>query len=181
MFDQSAPLSTVRQQLQQLIQGKLLIGHGLTKDLAALGVSHPPSLCLDTMSYPEFASKSGSARSLKHLAEKHLGLQIQQPRLQRRAGSKKGWSGKGSAAGRGNKTARQQQGWSAVEGHEGYTGHDPLEDAAAVMLLYQQVVRPHTYQGLVEEQTAQLLEQMRHFQQQQQQQQQESQEEQEDA
>jgi hypothetical protein len=177
MFDQSPPLTTVCQQLQQLIQGKLLIGHGLIKDLAALGASHPPSLCFDTMNHPAFASKSGSARSLKYLAEKHLGLQIQQPRSRRR-GRKGNRAGVAEVTGRSDARRQQQQeqlgkGQEQSSGgvYEGYTGHDPLEDAAAVMLLYQQVVRPQTYEGLVEQQTAQLLEDMRRFQQQQQQEQ----------
>jgi hypothetical protein len=46
-------------QLQQLAAGRLLLGHGLAKDLAALGMSHPQHLMFDTMTHPAFCNKVG--------------------------------------------------------------------------------------------------------------------------
>jgi hypothetical protein len=50
-------LPAVVLQLQQLAAGRLLLGHGLAKDLAALGLSHPQQLLFDTMSHPAFRNK----------------------------------------------------------------------------------------------------------------------------
>lgn len=51
------PLSEVVQQLQALAAGKLLVGHGLAKDLSALGLKHPQHLMYDTMTHPAFCNR----------------------------------------------------------------------------------------------------------------------------
>ena len=45
------PLSEVRRQLAALLQGRILVGHHLRKDLAALGLSHPADATRDTLQY----------------------------------------------------------------------------------------------------------------------------------
>lgn len=104
----------VRQQLQQLLVNQILVGHGLSKDLAALGLQHPRSLQYDTISHPAFCNKAGNSRNLKWLAKQHLGLDIQ--------------SKPANPAKRADKGKRRQK-----------AQHDPEEDAVAVMKLYQQV------------------------------------------
>jgi hypothetical protein len=46
--------------LQQQCAGKMLLGHGLAKDLAALRMSHPQHLLFDTMTHPAFCNKVGA-------------------------------------------------------------------------------------------------------------------------
>ena len=52
------------------------MGHGLQKDLQSLGLSHPPQLTRDTMTYAPFQAR-GHARKLKALAAELLGSTIQ--------------------------------------------------------------------------------------------------------
>lgn len=56
------------------------MGHGLVKDLQALGLSHPDSLTTDTMRFRKFQRKGGTARKLKDLAQAFLGHSIQTER-----------------------------------------------------------------------------------------------------
>ena len=67
------------------IQGQLLVGHGLKKDLHSLGLSHPQHLIRDTMSFEVFQSR-GHARKLKALALELLGNNIQMGRHRARWG-----------------------------------------------------------------------------------------------
>lgn len=71
-------LPTILQQLQDLVADQLLLGHGLAKDLAALGFDHPQALRFDTMTHPAFCNKAGNARTLKQLAKQFLSQDIQQ-------------------------------------------------------------------------------------------------------
>lgn len=70
-------LEQVLQDLRALIQGRRVVGHGINKDLAALGIDHPAALTYDTMSLPLFQNKAGNSKSLKKLALQHLGQNIQ--------------------------------------------------------------------------------------------------------
>lgn len=117
-------LADVRQQLKSLLTNKILIGHGLAKDLAALGLSHPQNRRYDTITYPGFCNRAGNAKTLQDLSKQFLNLDIQQ---QPRQGQTRG-SGS-QRRGRGGSARRRQRGGQ----------HDPEEDAAAVMKLYQQV------------------------------------------
>ena len=60
----------------------ILIGHGLAKDLHALGIVDEDVLRtrekFDTMTFPKFQGKGGNARSLKRLAKDILGVDIQE-------------------------------------------------------------------------------------------------------
>lgn len=71
-------LPAILQQLQDLVADQLLLGHGLAKDLAALGFDHPQALRFDTMTHPAFCNKAGNARTLKQLARQFLSQDIQQ-------------------------------------------------------------------------------------------------------
>lgn len=167
-------LPTVLQQLQQLTAGQLLLGHGLAKDLAALGFDHPTDLQFDTMTHPAFCNSSGNSKNLKQLARQYLAQDIQQqPQQQgrrRRRGRPAGsqqqqqrhplmdpqWEAEQQevqlqelqhAVPLPAQQQQQQQGQvdvvaaaqSALPAGSGRSGHDPEEDAAAVMRLYQQV------------------------------------------
>jgi len=75
------PAGRVAEQVAQLLRGRLLVGHGLAKDLAALGLGGAPGLCqYDTMAFPPFQNAAGNARSLAALAAQHLQVrQLQAP------------------------------------------------------------------------------------------------------
>ena len=72
----SPPLPAVAPRVAAAIEGQLLVGHGLQKDLQSLGLSHPPRLIRDTMTYAPFQAR-GHARRLKALAAELLGSTIQ--------------------------------------------------------------------------------------------------------
>ena len=58
----------------------ILIGHGLGKDLHALGITEDLQQNrhkFDTMTFPKFQGKGGNARSLRRLAHDCLGEIIQ--------------------------------------------------------------------------------------------------------
>lgn len=111
-----APLQEVLARVRLLLVDHLLLGHGLNNDLTALGLTAdvPPAQRLDTMTHPGFANRGGGARSLAILAARHLGATVQGKR-----------GGPRAPGGGGVPTAR--------------AAHDPVQDAAAVMLLYQRV------------------------------------------
>ena len=57
--------------------GRLLIGYGLSKDLTALGVTHPSALQKDLMRCSKFQNRNGQARRLQDVAKQYLGQAIQ--------------------------------------------------------------------------------------------------------
>jgi RNA exonuclease 4 len=79
------PLEQVRSLVKNILHGKILIGHALENDLAALNISHPWHDIRDTANYPPFMKeiRDGEDRSimaprkLKELAWDHLGRDIQ--------------------------------------------------------------------------------------------------------
>ncbi|KAL7520055.1 hypothetical protein ACHAWX_004809 [Stephanocyclus meneghinianus] len=79
------PLEQVRCLVKNILHGKILIGHALENDLAALKITHPWHDIRDTASYPPFMKeiRDGEDRSilrprkLKELAWDHLGRDIQ--------------------------------------------------------------------------------------------------------
>lgn len=73
-------LSEVRRQLVERMEGRLVVGHNLSKDLLALGITEkmvPPGLRRDTMAYSALQNEKGCGRSLAGLAEVKLGRTIQ--------------------------------------------------------------------------------------------------------
>lgn len=51
LWQGGTPLSEVRAELAALLEGRILVGHHLRKDLGALGLSHPESATRDTLQY----------------------------------------------------------------------------------------------------------------------------------
>ena len=51
MWQFAAPLGEVRQRLVELLEGRILVGHHLRKDLKALALAHPEEATRDTLSY----------------------------------------------------------------------------------------------------------------------------------
>eukprot|EP00879_Flechtneria_rotunda_P007678 GHRR01008051.1.p1 GENE.GHRR01008051.1~~GHRR01008051.1.p1 ORF type:complete len:429 (+),score=108.12 GHRR01008051.1:504-1790(+) len=150
------PLAEVKQHIQQNLQGKMLVGHNLAKDLAALGLSHPQYLRFDTMTHPAFQNRAGNSKNLKQLARVFLGVKIQHQirrQIQRQGNTTK--SKKQQQRQQGSNHVQQKQ--QGAQLHVSRSGHDPEEDAVAVMKLYQQVVVPTTYEGQVAAATHELL------------------------
>jgi hypothetical protein len=59
-------LEVVRAQVAALLKGKILIGHGLDVDLAALGLSHPGCDMRDTATYPPYMKKQSVTTTDSH-------------------------------------------------------------------------------------------------------------------
>lgn len=81
--DEAASLTEVRKMVKDVLHGKILIGHALENDLAALQITHPWHDIRDTANYPPFMKKSESDRAvlrprkLKTLVRDKLGRDIQ--------------------------------------------------------------------------------------------------------
>lgn len=83
LAEQALDLQVVRQNVLELLEGRILIGHALKNDLTALGIHHPWFLTRDTAKYEPFLKMSyhgiPCARKLKDLAAEHLSREIQVP------------------------------------------------------------------------------------------------------
>merc|ERR1712233_95124 len=87
MGESAMPLHEVQQVVTSILQGKILIGHGLKNDLAVTGIHHPWCDIRDTATYVPFmrTQESRSAedqstlcpRKLKDLVFEKLGNHIQ--------------------------------------------------------------------------------------------------------
>lgn len=72
------PFEEVQQDVAELIEGRILVGHALKKDLAVLMLSHPRRDVRDTSRHRQFRALSmGKAPALKRLASEVLGVEIQ--------------------------------------------------------------------------------------------------------
>ncbi|KAI8475493.1 MAG: ribonuclease H-like domain-containing protein [Monoraphidium minutum] len=74
-------LEDVLERVSRSVEGRTLVGHGLTKDLKVLLLSHPRRDIRDTAKYPPFMFSRGGKRrpqALRQLAKKELGLDIQE-------------------------------------------------------------------------------------------------------
>jgi DNA polymerase III epsilon subunit-like protein len=74
-------LSNVRETLIDIVKDRLVVGHNITKDLSALGITEkhvPVSRRRDTMRYPQLQNEKGCGRALAELAQVKLGRKIQQ-------------------------------------------------------------------------------------------------------
>uniref|UniRef100_A0A1B0BYU6 RNA exonuclease 4 n=1 Tax=Glossina palpalis gambiensis TaxID=67801 RepID=A0A1B0BYU6_9MUSC len=69
----------VQDQVKKLIQGKILVGHGIAKDLGVLQIKHPYPLIRDTARYKPLCRlvANGRTPSLKCITHAILGLDIQ--------------------------------------------------------------------------------------------------------
>lgn len=81
--DAALTLSEVRKIVKAILHGKILIGHALENDLAALQIDHPWHDIRDSANYPLFMKVSESdstilrPRKLKELVREYLGRDIQ--------------------------------------------------------------------------------------------------------
>ncbi|KAB1279806.1 RNA exonuclease 4 [Camelus dromedarius] len=76
---QGEEFEVVQKEVAGLLKGRILVGHALHNDLKALFLGHPKKKIRDTQKYKPFRSQVKSGRpSLKLLAEKILGIQVQQ-------------------------------------------------------------------------------------------------------
>lgn len=75
--------SEVREAMEKLLIGKILVGHALKNDLSVLMISHPRSETRDTAKYKPFMRPSGRAggkmrpRKLRDLVAENVGMEIQ--------------------------------------------------------------------------------------------------------
>lgn len=64
--------------VSSILAGKIIVGHGLENDLAALKFFYPKKYLRDTANYNMFRYyNNGKAPSLKELAKEHLNLEVQ--------------------------------------------------------------------------------------------------------
>ena len=81
--DSAMELAEVRKMVKNVLGGKILTGHALENDLAALQITHPWHDTRDTASYPPFMKKGEAdatvllPRKLKELVRDKLGSDIQ--------------------------------------------------------------------------------------------------------
>lgn len=72
-------LEEVQNDVSNILDGKILIGHALRNDLEALMLSHPQRDLRDTAKYPPYKKIAGGHQPrLKILAAEFLGLKIQE-------------------------------------------------------------------------------------------------------
>jgi len=81
--DEALSLTAVRKMVKDILHGKILIGHALENDLAALQIVHPWHDIRDSANYPPFMKKERKdgtilrPRKLKELVREKLGRDIQ--------------------------------------------------------------------------------------------------------
>ena len=68
----------VQNEVAKLLEGKRLVGHGLSADLKALMLQHPKQKLRDTAEYKPFRRANGAKESLKNLAKLECGIDIQE-------------------------------------------------------------------------------------------------------
>lgn len=72
------PFTEVQNDVANLLDGRILVGHALRNDLSTLLLSHPKRDLRDTARHPKFRIESrGKAPALRNLAKSELGLDIQ--------------------------------------------------------------------------------------------------------
>lgn len=70
------PIEIARREVEQIVQGKILVGHAIKNDLSALGIRHPPAFVRDTSIYFK-QMFNGKVPSLKRLSETLLNVKVQ--------------------------------------------------------------------------------------------------------
>lgn len=76
---QGEKFEVVQKEVADMLKGRILVGHALHNDLKVLFLDHPKKKIRDTQKYKPFKSQVKSGRpSLKLLAERILGIQVQQ-------------------------------------------------------------------------------------------------------
>ena len=78
LLRKARPFDVVQQEVADLIADRLIVGHDIRHDLAALGLPHPKKDVRDTCRYPPYRELvSGSTPGLRMLSQKVLGVKIQ--------------------------------------------------------------------------------------------------------
>ena len=73
-----APLfADVQRQVADMLKSRILVGHGLENDLAALLFHHPTRMTRDTARYAPLMRAPGVPHALRFLAQRELGVKIQ--------------------------------------------------------------------------------------------------------
>ena len=75
--DKALEFGTVRTLVQNVLRGKLLVGHGLVNDLKVFHLNHPWHMIRDSATYQPLLRFNLQPRRLKELARVELGLLIQ--------------------------------------------------------------------------------------------------------
>lgn len=75
--DKALEFGTVRTLVQNVLRGKLLVGHGLVNDLKVFHLSHPWYMIRDSATYQPLLRFNLQPRRLKELARVELGMLIQ--------------------------------------------------------------------------------------------------------
>lgn len=70
------PFEEVKKEVAAILEGKMIVGHGLDNDFAVLEYMPNPLMVWDTTKLPEYLRNNGSAQKLKLLASK-IGNNIQ--------------------------------------------------------------------------------------------------------
>lgn len=70
------PIEIARREVEEIVQGKILVGHAIRNDLSALGIRHPPAFVRDTSVYFK-QMFNGKVPSLKRLSETLLNVKVQ--------------------------------------------------------------------------------------------------------
>ena len=71
------PFERVQKEVAEIIEGKIIVGHGLENDMKALLLAHPFAMTRDTAKYRPLQRKKNRPHSLKWLARNHLNIEIQ--------------------------------------------------------------------------------------------------------
>ena len=79
-MEQAEPFHQVRAGVQELLNGRILVGHGLQNDLKCLDINHPWNMIRDTAAYEPFMKGfrgTLAPRKLKDLTKERIGREIQ--------------------------------------------------------------------------------------------------------
>eukprot|EP00964_Phaeocystis_antarctica_P148873 scaffold115845_cov58-Phaeocystis_antarctica.AAC.5 len=78
MLEGAPSVETVQREVRELVQGRIVVGHGLENDFGVLGLNHPRHLVRDTAhDLPRLLRSNGKPRKLRHITYEWLGLTIQ--------------------------------------------------------------------------------------------------------
>lgn len=72
-------LKEVQKEVAEILQGRIVVGHGLENDFEVLMLSHPRKMIRDTAKYKPFKKEFAKGRTpgLRKLAKAMLGMEIQ--------------------------------------------------------------------------------------------------------
>jgi RNA exonuclease 4 len=78
MLEGAPSVETVQREVREVVQGRIVVGHGLENDFGVLGLNHPRHLVRDTAhDLPRLLRSNGKPRKLRHITYEWLGLTIQ--------------------------------------------------------------------------------------------------------